>query len=194
MVGEKIEGIKCPFTLYYIVPLPLPPPPPLSLPPPPLLLLLLLLPFFFFFHFMFKFANLSEVLNNKELKHFGCIMMTSLYNWPTGNRNWHHALRLHVTNASFKQWVGILLKPNIDRCHLTSEIWEETHLKELFYGTLIFQQNSMICIDLYLYDYILAFQHGGRNNVHAQMCCKLYHLTFWTFPWSLSAKFVFRKR
>ena len=186
MVGEKIEGIKCPFTLYYIVPLPLPPPPP----PPPLLLLLP----FFFFHFMFKFANLSEVLNNKELKHSGCIMMTSLWNWPTGNRNWHHALRLHVTNASFKQWVGILLKPNIDRCHLTSEIWEETHLKELFYGTLIFQQNSMICIDLYLYDYILAFQHGGRNNVHAQMCCKLYHITFWTFPWSLSAKFVFRKR
>ena len=75
MVGEKIEGIKCPFTLYYTVPLPLPLPPPLSLPPPPRPppLLLLLLPFFL--HFMFKFANLSEVLNNKELKHSGCIMI-----------------------------------------------------------------------------------------------------------------------
>ena len=72
--------------------------------------------------------------------------LTSLCNWPTGNRNRHHALRLHVTNASFKEWVGILLKPNIDWTHLTSEIWEETHLKELFYGTLIFQQNNMICI------------------------------------------------
>ena len=38
--------------------------------------------------------------------------------------------RGHVTNASFKQW----------------EIWEETHLRETFYGNLIFQQSSMICI------------------------------------------------
>ena len=27
------------------------------------------------------------------------------------------ALRGHVTNASFKQWVGILLMPKIDRAH-----------------------------------------------------------------------------
>ena len=39
--------------------------------------------------------------------------------------------------------------PKIDKAHkqyLTREIWEETHVKEIFYGTLIFQQSSMICI------------------------------------------------
>ena len=35
-----------------------------------------------------------------------------------------------------------------DRAHEnyhTPEIWEVTHLREIFYGTLIFQQSSMIC-------------------------------------------------
>ena len=58
-------------------------------------------------------------------------------------RKWNRplALRGHVTNAPFKQWVGILLMPKIDRAHtnnLPPEIWEETHLREIFYGTLIF--------------------------------------------------------
>ena len=59
------------------------------------------------------------------------------------------ASRGHVTNASFKQWVGILLMPKFDGAHKnyrTPEIWEETHVGEIFYGTLIFQQSSMICI------------------------------------------------
>ena len=54
-----------------------------------------------------------------------------------------------MNNALFKQWVGIFLTPKIDRAHknyLTPEIWEETHLRETFYGTLIFQQSSVICI------------------------------------------------
>ena len=76
------------------------------------------------------------------------------------------ALRGHVTNASFKQWVGILLMPKIDRAHknyLTPEIWEETHLREIFYGTLIFQQSSMICIGHHVGGHTVAFQHGGQN-------------------------------
>ena len=39
--------------------------------------------------------------------------------------------------------------PKIDRAHksyLTPEIWVKVHLTEIFYGTLIFQQSSMICI------------------------------------------------
>ena len=59
------------------------------------------------------------------------------------------ALRGHVTSASFKQWLEILLMTTIDRAHkkyLTRETWEETHLSEIFYGTLIFQQSSMIFI------------------------------------------------
>ena len=64
-----------------------------------------------------------------------------------GNRPF--ALRGHVTNTSLRQLVGVLLMPKIDRAHknyLTPKIWEEKHLREIFYGTLIFQQTSMICI------------------------------------------------
>ena len=45
--------------------------------------------------------------------------------------------------------VGFLLMPEIDGAHknyLTPEIWEEMYLREIFYGTLIFQQSSMICL------------------------------------------------
>ena len=41
--------------------------------------------------------------------------------------------------------------PKIDGGHkncLTRENLEETHLRETFYGTLIFQQSSMICIGM----------------------------------------------
>ena len=57
------------------------------------------------------------------------------------------ALRGQKTNASFKQWVGILLMPKIDRAHknyLTTNIWEETHVREIFYGTFIFQQIKVV--------------------------------------------------
>ena len=57
------------------------------------------------------------------------------------------ALRGQKTNASFKQWVGILLMAKIDRAHknyLTTNIWEETHVREIFYGTFIFQQIKVV--------------------------------------------------
>ena len=76
------------------------------------------------------------------------------------------ALRGHVTNASFKQWVGILLMPKIDRAHknyLTPEIWEEMHLRGIFYSTLISQQSSMICIGCHVGGHTLALQHVGQN-------------------------------
>ena len=76
------------------------------------------------------------------------------------------ALRGHLTNASFKQWVRILLMPKIDRAHknyLTPKIWEEMHLREIFYGTLIFQQSSMICIGRHVGGHTLILQHGGQN-------------------------------
>ena len=56
-------------------------------------------------------------------------------------------LRGHGANASLKQWVVILLLPKIDRTHknyFTPEIWEETHWKEIFYGTLILQQSIIL--------------------------------------------------
>ena len=67
---------------------------------------------------------------------------------------------------SFKQWVGILLMTKIDRVcknYLTPKIWEESHLRETFYGTLIFQQSSMICICRHVGGHTLALQHGGQN-------------------------------
>ena len=86
--------------------------------------------------------------------------------WEVNQCNRPVALRGHATNASFKRWVGILLMPKIDRAHknyLTAEIWEETHLREIFYGTLIFQQSSMICIGRHVGGHTLALQHGGQN-------------------------------
>ena len=67
---------------------------------------------------------------------------------------------------SFKQWVGILLMTKIDRVcknYLTPKIWEESHLRETFYGTLIFQQSSMICICRHVGGHTPALQHGGQN-------------------------------
>ena len=83
-----------------------------------------------------------------------------------GHQNRPLALRGHVTNAFFKQWVGILPMPKIVRAHknyLTPEIWEETHLREIVYGTLIFQQSSMVCIGRHVGGHALSLQHGGQN-------------------------------
>ena len=76
------------------------------------------------------------------------------------------ALRGHMTNASFKHWLGILLMLKIVKAHknyLTPEIWEETHLREIFYCTLIFQQSSMISIGGHVGGHTLALHHGGQN-------------------------------
>ena len=60
--------------------------------------------------------------------------------------------------------------PKIDRArknYLTPEIWEETHLREIFYGTLIFQQSGMICIGRHVGGHTLTLQHGGLNYFFA---------------------------
>ena len=43
---------------------------------------------------------------------------------------------------------------------LTLEIWEEVHLWEIFYSTLIC---GMICIGRHVGGHTLALQHGGQN-------------------------------
>ena len=125
------------------------------------------------------------------------------------------ALRGHVTNASFKQWVGILLMPKIDRAHknyLTPEIWGETHLRETFYGTLIFQQSSIICVGRHVGGHTLALQRGGQNfflllkfkrkicvqkelihHSYAQMCCKRSHINVSTFSLKFKRKICVQK-
>ena len=90
------------------------------------------------------------------------------------------ALTGYVTNASFKQWLEILLMTKIDREHknyLTREIWEEKHLREIFYGTLIFQQSSMICI--------------GRANRFLKSKSYNFHFHKNDVTWPLSADGLF---
>ena len=91
------------------------------------------------------------------------------------------ALRGHVANASVKQWVGILLMPKIVRAHknyLTPEIWEETHLREIFYGSLIFQGGQ---------NYFLLISCSTFHS-YAQMCCKRCHIIFSTFSLKFRCK------
>ena len=128
--------------------------------------------------------------------------------WYLLSTNRPLALRGHMTNASFKQWVGILLMPKIDKVHksyLIPEIWEETHLRETYYGTLIFQQStcSMICIGCHVGGHTLTLQHGGQNYFllvscwtfasYAQMCCKRYHIIFSTFSLKFKCKISVQK-
>ena len=112
---------------------------------------------------------------------------------------------------SHDQWVGlILLKPKIDGVHknyLTPEIWQETHLRETFFGSLIFQRSNAICIGHYIRWHTLALQRGGQNKLLFACIlinkCRIVMLrcaendtpsSFQQFSWSLSAKFLFRKR
>ena len=47
--------------------------------------------------------------------------------------------------------------------YLTPDMLEKTHLREVFYGTLIFQQSSMICIGCHVGGHTVSLQHGGQN-------------------------------
>ena len=119
------------------------------------------------------------------------------------------ALRGHVTNTSLKQLVGVLLMPKIERAHknyLTPKIWEEKHLREIFYGTLIFYQRSIINIVLAaILEGILLPSNMVAKTTFCLHVIKRLTVTlrcavsvttsfFQHFLWSLSAKFVFRRR
>ena len=66
------------------------------------------------------------------------------------------------------------------------------HLREIFYGTLIFQQISMICIGRHVEGHTLALQHGRQNyflfiscemfDSYVQMCYNVTTLSFQHFP------------
>ena len=63
--------------------------------------------------------------------------------------------------------------PKIDRAHknnLTPQISEESHLREIFYRTLIFQQSGVICICRHVGRHTLALEHGGQNYL-LLICC-----------------------
>ena len=113
----------------------------------------------------------------------------------------------YVTNASFKQWVGILLMPKLDRAHksyLTPEIWEETNLRDIFYGTLIFQPSSIFVLAAVLEGILLPSDMMAKTTfclylvkrliVTLRCVVNVTTSSFQHFSWSLSAKFVFRTR
>ena len=84
-----------------------------------------------------------------------------------------------------------------------TEIWEETHLREIFYCTLTFQQSIMICISRHSGGNTLTLQHGGQNyflliscetfGSYTQMCCKRYHIIFSTFSLKFKCKLCVQK-
>ena len=88
--------------------------------------------------------------------------------------------------------------------YLTPEIWEETHLREIFYGTLIFQQSSMICISRHVGGHAFPSNIAAKTTscsylvqrfIFTLRCAvNITTLSFQHFPWSLSAKFVFMQK
>ena len=75
--------------------------------------------------------------------------------------------------------------------YLTTEIWEESRLREIFYGTLIFWQSSMICISHHvggqewqpklLFACILIV----KRLIAMLRCAENNTTSFQQFPWSL---------
>ena len=119
------------------------------------------------------------------------------------------ALRCRVTNASFKQWVGILLMPKIDRARKNyrttawTEIWEETHSREIFMALWFFNKVVWFVLAAMLEGILLPSNMAAKTTsslylvkrVIVMLRCAVNIGTYFQyFPWSLSAQFVFRKR
>ena len=83
-------------------------------------------------------------------------------------------------------WINLAEAKNYGahKNYLTPEIWQETHLRETFFGTLIFQQSSVICIGRYIRWHTLVLQHGGQYKscyfVEKSKCLKISPLN--AFP------------
>ena len=94
--------------------------------------------------------------------------------------------------------------PKIDRTqkNVTPKIWEEMHSRQMFYGTLIFQQSmydfywppcwrayycptTKTTFSLYLVKHLIVVLRCAVNIITS---------SFQHFPWSLSANFEFRMR
>ena len=116
------------------------------------------------------------------------------------------ALRGHVTNASFKRCVEILLMPKIDRTHknyLTPEIWEETHLRQIFMALWFFNKAVWFVSAAMLEGILLPSNMAAKTNfclylfkrliVTLRCAVNVTSSSFQHFPWTLSAQFVFRK-
>ena len=117
------------------------------------------------------------------------------------------ALRGHVTNASFKQWVGILLMLKIDRpikiiLHPKFErkciqggyfraLW---FLNKVVWFVLAAMLEGILLPSNMLAKTTFCFYLLKRLVVRFRCAVNVTTSSFQQFPWSLSAKFLFRKR
>ena len=89
----------------------------------------------------------------------------------------------------------------VHKNYLTHEIWGETHLREIFYGTSVFQQSSMNCIGSHVGGHAFALQHDTQAtwrpkqlfacimfDSYVQMCFKCYHVILSTISVKLKCK------
>ena len=111
-------------------------------------------------------------------------------------------------------WPMLPLKNDLESCwwqklteriknYLTTGIWEETYLREIFYGTLIFQQSSMACIGRHVGGHTLVLQRGGQNYFFLHLvkrfiatlrrCCKRDHIIFSTISLKFKCKMSAQK-
>ena len=106
-----------------------------------------------------------------------------------------------MTNASFKQWIGILLMPKIDGAHknyLTPKIWEQTNLREIFYGTWIFNRVVWFVLAAMLEGILLPSNMAAKTTFCLYLVKRLIVTlrcaenvttsSFQQFPWSLSVQ------
>ena len=138
--------------------------------------------------------------SSRRCKNFFTI---SGFGWEVRSDNWLLALRGHVTNASFKQWLGILLMPKIDIAHkhisyprnLTGNackgdiLWHKVVwfvLAAMLEGILL--PSNMAAKTTFFFYLVKRFIVSLRCSVNVTTS------SFQHFPWSLSVKFVFRKR
>ena len=98
----------------------------------------------------------------------------------------------HVTNASFKQGIKILLMPKIDKVHknyLTPEIWGEMYLRDIFCRTSTFQQSSMICLTWPCWNWsetTFCLHLVKHLRVTLRCAVNITASSFQHFPWSLT--------
>ena len=133
-----------------------------------------------------------------------CILY-SILGCALHNRYRPLAVRGHVTNTSYKQWVGILMVPKIDRahkCYLTPKIWEETHLGRYFMALWFFNKVVWFALAAMLEGILVPSNMVAKTTFCLYLVkCLIVTLTcavnvttssFQHFPWSLRAKFVLR--
>ena len=96
-----------------------------------------------------------------------------------------------MTNALFKQRLGILLLTKNDRVHkndLTPKILKEMHLREIFYGIWLFNKEVCFVLAAMLEGILLPFNVAAKTTfclylvkrLVAKLSCKHYHIIFST--------------